>query len=203
MAKGIQVSSGFDLLSKQHLDTRQGFENVSDMASFPQSSVPNGLITFVKGKHYYYDENNPESPITGKWTLFKGSAASISHADNNAIEQKEDGLYVATFAQQLDDLKDNDGLQNIPLSSVIQIDWDTPPDTTWIELKNEIQILNIDDYKDLAEVIKQNKGSYNYYGGDGTTTFAIPSVNEIISGTGEGVNFATDEEIDELLQPFN
>lgn len=35
---------------------------------------------------------------------------------------------------------------------------------------------NISDYPDLANAIKDGLGSYNYYGGDGTTTFAVPNL---------------------------
>ncbi len=35
---------------------------------------------------------------------------------------------------------------------------------------------NISDYPNLAEQIKSQFGSYNYYGGDGTTTFAVPNL---------------------------
>lgn len=35
---------------------------------------------------------------------------------------------------------------------------------------------NITDYPNLAEQIKSQFGSYNYYGGDGTTTFAVPNL---------------------------
>ena len=38
------------------------------------------------------------------------------------------------------------------------------------------QTYNIAEYSGLAEQIKREFGSYNYYGGDGTTTFATPNV---------------------------
>lgn len=38
-------------------------------------------------------------------------------------------------------------------------------------------IYNITDYQELAEYIKTQRGSYNYYGGDGITTFAVPTLN--------------------------
>ena len=46
-------------------------------------------------------------------------------------------------------------------------------------------IYNISDYPVLAEAIKKGFGSYNYYGGDGTTTFAVPDLRgEFLRGTG-------------------
>ena len=44
---------------------------------------------------------------------------------------------------------------------------------------------NINDYWELAEFIKSEFGSYNYFGGDGTTTFAVPDLRgEFLRGTG-------------------
>jgi len=46
-------------------------------------------------------------------------------------------------------------------------------------------VYNIIDYKELAEYIKAQFGSYNYFGGDGTTTFAVPDLRgEFLRGTG-------------------
>ena len=46
-------------------------------------------------------------------------------------------------------------------------------------------IYNISDYKELAEYIKVQFGSYNYFGGDGITTFAVPDLRgEFLRGTG-------------------
>lgn len=43
----------------------------------------------------------------------------------------------------------------------------------------------ISDYPILAEHIKTNFGSYNYFGGDGTTTFAVPDLRgEFLRGSG-------------------
>ena len=43
----------------------------------------------------------------------------------------------------------------------------------------------INDYKNLAEQIKKEFGSYNYFGGDGTITFAVSNLQgEFLRGTG-------------------
>lgn len=52
-------------------------------------------------------------------------------------------------------------------------------------LKCDGTVYNINDYKELAEQIKIGFGSYNYYGGDGETTFAVPDLRgEFLRGTG-------------------
>ena len=44
---------------------------------------------------------------------------------------------------------------------------------------------NITEYQELADHIKNNFGSYNFFGGDGTTTFAVPDLRgEFLRGTG-------------------
>ena len=52
-------------------------------------------------------------------------------------------------------------------------------------LKCDGSVYTIAEYPSLAEQIKEQFGSYNYYGGDGTTTFAIPDLRgEFLRGTG-------------------
>lgn len=44
---------------------------------------------------------------------------------------------------------------------------------------------SISSYNELAEYIKKQFGSYNYFGGDGTTTFAVPDLRgEFLRGSG-------------------
>ncbi len=58
----------------------------------------------------------------------------------------------------------------------------TPPDGY---LSCDGSIYNISEYPKLAEQFKAGLGSYNYYGGDGTTTFAVPDLRgEFLRGTG-------------------
>ena len=46
-------------------------------------------------------------------------------------------------------------------------------------------VYNISDYPYLAEQIKTNFGDYNFFGGNGTTTFAVPDLRgEFLRGTG-------------------
>lgn len=46
-------------------------------------------------------------------------------------------------------------------------------------------VYKISEYKQLAEFIKEQFGSYNKFGGDGTTTFAVPDLRgEFLRGTG-------------------
>jgi len=44
-------------------------------------------------------------------------------------------------------------------------------------------VYNISDYSDLATHIASQFGSTNFFGGDGTTTFAVPDTTDITSAT--------------------
>jgi microcystin-dependent protein len=46
-------------------------------------------------------------------------------------------------------------------------------------------VYNIEDYPDLANYYEASQGSKNFYGGDGTTTFAVPDYRgEFLRGSG-------------------
>lgn len=48
-------------------------------------------------------------------------------------------------------------------------------------------VYNIDDYKEFSQFIKDEHGSFDFFGGDGTTTFAVPDLRgEFLRGTGTG-----------------
>ena len=71
---------------------------------------------------------------------------------------------------------------NSPIGTIISYMGNTPP----VEyLACDGTTYNITDYWELAEFIKTEFGSYNYFGGDGTTTFAVPDLRgEFLRGTG-------------------
>lgn len=69
------------------------------------------------------------------------------------------------------------------------------------------QIVNIADYKELANYFFTQFGSYNKFGGDGTTTFGIPDLRgEFLRGTGtnshtnqgNGANVGTHQDATEI-----
>lgn len=70
-----------------------------------------------------------------------------------------------------------------PVGTVISyIIASTPPDGY---LSCDGSVYKINEYSKLAEAIKEGLGSYNYFGGDGTTTFAVPDLRgEFLRGTG-------------------
>lgn len=70
-----------------------------------------------------------------------------------------------------------------PIGTIISYMGNTAPKDYLICDGTEYEIVK---YKDLAEHIKTEFGNYNYFGGDGTTTFAVPDLRgEFLRGSGE------------------
>lgn len=69
-----------------------------------------------------------------------------------------------------------------PIGTIIAVMGNSAP-TNYLACNG--QIVNIADYPELANYFKAQFGSYNYFGGDGTTTFAICDLRgEFLRGTG-------------------
>lgn len=74
------------------------------------------------------------------------------------------------------------GIEDSPVGNVISFMGITPPQHY---LSCDGSIYNAIDYPFLAQFIHDQFGSYNYFGGDGTTTFAVPDLRgEFLRGTG-------------------
>ena len=70
----------------------------------------------------------------------------------------------------------------LPIGTIIPLMGNTPPQNT---LKCDGTTYNISDYTELAAYFTGQFGSVNYFGGNGTTTFAIPDLRgEFLRGTG-------------------
>lgn len=62
----------------------------------------------------------------------------------------------------------------VPAGTVISYIAGTTPPTGYLACDGKTY--NISDYPTLAEAIKSGFSNYNYYGGDGETTFAVPNL---------------------------
>ena len=72
--------------------------------------------------------------------------------------------------------------ESTPIGSIIAIMSNNAPTNYLICDGSEY---NISDYQELADFFKNEFGSYNYFGGDGTATFAVPDLRgEFLRGTG-------------------
>lgn len=72
--------------------------------------------------------------------------------------------------------------EDTPIGTIISYMGKTAPEDY---LVCDGTIYNISDYGDLADFINTQFGSYNFFGGDGTTTFAVPDLRgEFLRGSG-------------------
>lgn len=62
-----------------------------------------------------------------------------------------------------------------PVGTIIAFMGNTPPDGY---LVCDGKTYNITDYQELANFFKDQFGSYNKFGGNGTTTFAVPNLKD-------------------------
>ena len=65
----IALNANFFLQSQNYLDARKSFATLAEMKNFPETSIPNGFITFNEEtkKYYNYLTDNVEDPDLGKW----------------------------------------------------------------------------------------------------------------------------------------
>lgn len=206
---GIMIAAPMDYKGRFPLDLRNSFTDISEMLAYPEASLDDGHLSFVRetGKTYQYDSTNEIDSTLGKWRIFNSGGGStqmeISKQPGNSIKGLADGIYSPNLDGLVSEKEQVDDLQDLPVGTIVQMDWhEAPPH--WLEITEDRSIYNIADYPQLAEVIKNTYGKVNHYGGDGITTFSIPDSNDVpAAGTGGGGDFigelATEEDIDNLF----
>ena len=112
-----------------------------------------------------------------------GYAASMLSSRDITYTSTNSNFKAGNVGDALDTLYESVDITKIlPVGSVISYMGMTAPDNYLI---CDGTTYNISDYPFLADHIKNNFGSYNYFGGDGTTTFAVPDLRgEFLRGTG-------------------
>lgn len=120
------------------------------------------------------DNKNCNIP-TGQNIVFLENESTIKEYTNQELTQ-----LIISLQQEITNLKNN--TDTTPTGTVISYMGNNVP-TGYLICDGSIY--NISDYSSLAEQIKREFGTYNYFGGDGTTTFAVPDLRgEFLRGTG-------------------
>lgn len=129
----------------------------------------------------YIKANLKVLPVTIMFCAASVSAASIM-IDSRTVAYTDNGN-VRSVQEALDTLYNSVEVTTItPVGSILPYMGNTAPINYLICDGEEY---NITDYKKLADFIKENFGSYNYFGGNGTTTFAVPDLRgEFLRGSG-------------------
>lgn len=92
------------------------------------------------------------------------------------------GVNSSPVIDPLEYVNEESGIEDTPVGHIIAHMGTTAPKHYLICDGTEY---NIADYPNLAEHFKTDFGSFNYFGGDGTTTFAVPDLRgEFLRGTG-------------------
>lgn len=143
-------------------------------------------ITFTpnideQGNLYWTNDGQLENPNAINLANIK-----ISNISDNAIKQKTDGAYVKKVdADLLEYVNTVQGIEDSPVGSIIPVMSNVAPKHYLICDGTEY---NIADYPYLSEHIKTEFGTYNYFGGNGNTTFAVPDLSgEFLRGVGTAV----------------
>ena len=107
-------------------------------------------------------------------------AAGAINAQNIGYCPKTNNMQAATVSNALDILYDR--VDNVPVGTIMSYMGVSAPDNYLI---CDESVYNITDYQELADHIKTDFGSYNKFGGDGETTFAVPDLRgEFLRGAG-------------------
>ena len=120
------------------------------------------------------DNKNCNIP-TGQAVVFLDNESTIREYTNEELTE-----LVTSLQQEITELKNKQ--DGNPTGTVISYMGNNVPSGY---LSCDGTVYNISEYQALANQIKNEFGSYNYYGGDGTTTFAVPDLRgEFLRGTG-------------------
>lgn len=149
-----------------------------EKATLKSITVGEAKSIFTKLKEYPY-----EFEIDEKLRLASINGIKVATGEEIAKEEIEAiKLEIQALKDSNQELKDKVEKLEQPVGAVISYMGNNAPNGY---LKCDGSIYKIADYSKLAEQIKNEFGSYNYYGGNGTTTFAIPDLRgEFLRGTG-------------------
>ena len=106
--------------------------------------------------------------------------SSAFYSNTKLIVQEIAQPVVNNINYTLDDINNQTNIEDTPIGHIISFMGTKAPDHY---LVCDGSIYNIADYQKLADFINDQFGSYNYFGGNGITTFAVPDLrNEFIRG---------------------
>ena len=111
------------------------------------------------------------------------TASDILNYENTSMTVQEIGRQIVI--DPLEYVNETQGIEDVPIGHIIAYMGTIIPKHY---LECDGKVYNISDYQELANHIKDNYGSFNAFGGDGETTFAVPDLRgEFLRGTGTAV----------------
>ena len=134
-----------------------------------------------------YHANVHQTQATALVFTEEDSLLSIVTTSNNSICFSHAWLSIQEIGHDIlidpvEHINKTQGIEDTPVGHIISHMGNKAPKHYLICDGTEY---NISDYPYLAQHFKDEFGSYNYFGGDGTTTFAVPDLRgEFLRGTG-------------------
>lgn len=170
----LTLGDNFSYQASKPLDARLKYDTVAAMKAVADSTMYEGCLAYcvATDKTYQWKSTNTVDATLGKWREY-GAPAMPS----------EDMPSVMT------PLPSYSGGSANPTGTIISFMGVYAPQGY---LKCDGTVYNIADYQRLADFFKAQFGSANHFGGDGTTTFAVPNLlGEFLRMT--GTNSHTDQ----------
>ena len=192
--KDYLLTSDFNNAIKNYV-SNQTFNNT--IKNYTTTEALNKILEeYAKTKDIHTHENKT---IIDKFSesddgilLFNGQkikgGSDISQEENNAIQQKDDGIFVEDKTQEIQELQDKildvgqyvaqvENFEDTPVGHILSFMGTIPPPHYLMCDGTEYLIT---DYQELADFFIEQYGQSNEFGGDGITTFCVPSLNSSI-----------------------
>lgn len=169
---------------------QDGALSVSDFITIKQYSAGIGIDIYA------------DSSINVK--LPTVSLTKEEYDDLNDIAKNSDTLYIIED-ENISAPPSAQPTSVVPIGTIISLMGTSAP---YGYLACDGSVYDIIDYQDLADYFNEQFGSYNYFGGNGTTTFAVPDLRgEFLRGTGTatrdtGSGASVGEHQDATMQPL-
>jgi len=193
------TSNGWELIGSTQLDL-SNYVSVTALNSALLNYVTSTGLTNILNDYY------TKTQVDG---LFNGKADKVSGAISGHLAALDSNGNLTDAGKALSDLQGN-GINIVsgytPVGTVISVMGNSAPQHY---LSCDGTVYNISSYPELAAYFEEQFGTKNHFGGDGTTTFAVPDLRgEFLRGTGtnshenqgNGANVGTHQ--DGTLSPY-
>ena len=136
------------------------------------------LLTNNIDETYKYNVNYGNGNLNSHIKFYiknNGTTIDILSSQTEIITEIIGRKYNQIIIDPVEYINTTQGIEDAPIGHIISYMGNNAPKHYLICDGTEY---NISDYPYLAQHFKNEYGSYNYFGGDGTTTFAVPELSE-------------------------
>lgn len=105
--------------------------------------------------------------------IYASAASDWTEVENKPFKSLNTKDFSVDFNGELSILPTSGAISVNPIGAIVAVMGKTAP-TGYLACDGSVY--SISKYKELADYIKEQFGSYDYFGGDGTTTFAVPDL---------------------------